>query len=411
MSEAATNWEIGPTLRAMLRNKIGACLIALQIAVTMAVVVNAAAIIADRRAAMDRPAGLAEDELFHLSVRGYTPNFNARAALEDDLALLRQTPGVVDATPVNTVPMSQGGWSMGLQTQPGPNQDGRSVAVYMVDDHGIDTFGVELIAGRDFAPEDVRERPDGTSDWPPTTILSAAMARGLWPEDDPTQVVGRTVYIGADEPMTVIGIVATLQGPWPTSTNVEDSMLVPDKLVTDSVRYLIRTEPGRVDELMPVVEEALAKSNRQRIVRAPQSMAETRAYGYWLDSGLSTTLAVVMAALLLITSFGIVGLASFNVRQRTRQIGTRRALGATKADIVRYFLVENFLIATAGVLLGAVLTVAFNVVLVQQLQVAKVHWLAIPLGMAALWLLGLLAVLGPARKASAVPPAVATRTV
>ena len=162
---------------------------------------------------------------------------------------------------------------------------------------------------------------------------------------------------------------------------------------------------------MPVVEEALAKSNRQRIVRAPQSMAETRAFGYWLDSGLSTTLAVVMAALLLITSFGIVGLASFNVRQRTRQIGTRRALGATKADIVRYFLVENFLIATAGVLLGAVLTVAFNVVLVQQLQVAKVHWLAIPLGMAALWLLGLLAVLGPARKASAVPPAVATRTV
>ena len=132
-------------------------------------------------------------------------------------------------------------------------------------------------------------------------------------------------------------------------------MLVPDKIVSNSVRYLVRTEPGRRDELMPVVEEALAQSNRQRIVRAPQSMAETRAFGYWLDSGISTTLGVVMAALLLITSFGIVGLASFSVRQRTRQIGTRRALGATRADILRYFLVENFLIATGGVLLGAVL--------------------------------------------------------
>ena len=162
---------------------------------------------------------------------------------------------------------------------------------------------------------------------------------------------------------------------------------------------------------MPVVEEALAKANRQRIVRAPESMAETRALGYWLDAGVSTMLGVVMAALLLITSFGIVGLASFSVRQRTRQIGTRRALGATKADILRYFLVENLLIATGGVLIGAALTIGLNVVLVERLGVAKVEWYALPLGMATLLVLGLLAVLWPARRASAVPPAVATRTV
>ena len=411
MSETSTNWELGPTLRCMMRNKIGAALIALQIAVTMAVVVNAAAIIGERRAAMNRPSGLIEDELFHISVRGYTPNFNALAALEDDLALLRQTPGVVAATPVNTVPMSQSGQSRGLSTQTGPDHEMRSAAVYFVDHHGIDTLGVELIAGRDFGPEDVRERIDGVSDWPPTAMLSASMAKALWPEDDPSQAVGRTVFIGADEPMTVIGIVATLQAPWPTITNVEDSMLVPDKIVSNSVRYMIRTEPGRRDELMPLVEEALAKSNRQRIVRAPESMAETRAFGYWLDAGLSTTLGVVMAALLLITSFGIVGLASFSVRQRTRQIGTRRALGATRADILRYFVVENLLIATGGVLIGAAFTIGLNVVLVGQLGVAKVDWYALPLGMATLLVLGLLAVLWPARRASDVPPAVATRTV
>ena len=406
-----SNWEIGPTLRAMMRNKIGAALIALQIAVTMTVVVNAASIIAERRAAMNRPSGLVEDELFHISVRGYTLNFNALAALQDDLAMLRQTPGVVNAVAVNAVPMSQSGWSMGLRTQPGPNQEASSAAVYMVDDHGLDTFGVELIAGRNFRAEDVRERVAGTSDWPPTAILSASMAAKLWPEDDPSQAVGRTVFINNDEPMTVIGIVATLQAPWPTATNVEDSMLVPDKLVSNGVRYLVRTEPGRRDELMPLVEEALAKSNRQRIVRSPESMVDTRASGYWLDAGLSTTLGVVMAALLLITSFGIVGLASFSVRQRTRQIGTRRALGAAKTDILRYFLVENFLISSAGVLLGVALTIACNVLLVQTLDAPKVGWQTTLLGMATLWLLGLLAVLGPALRASAVPPAVATRTV
>lgn len=411
MREQSTNWELGPTLRCMMRNKIGAALIALQIAVTMAVVVNSAAIIAERRAAMNRPSGLVEDELFHISVRGYTPNFDALAALENDLALLRQTPGVVAATPVNSIPMRQSGQVRGLYTQPGPDHEMRSAAVYMVDDHGIDTLGVELIAGRDFGPADVRERVDGVSDWPPNVILSAAMASGLWPQADPSQAVGRTVFIGADEPLTVIGIVATLQGPWPSAPNLEDTMLVPDKIVSNSVRYMVRTEPGRRDELMPVVEEALAKANRQRIVRAPESMAETRALGYWLDAGISTMLGVVMAALLLITSFGIVGLASFSVRQRIRQIGTRRALGATKADILRYFLVENLLIATGGVLIGAALTIGLNVVLVERLGVAKVEWYALPLGMATLLVLGLLAVLWPARRATAVPPAVATRTV
>lgn len=403
--------EIGPLLRTLMRDRVGAVLIALQIAFTVAVVVNAWAIIAERLERMDRPSGVVEDELFHIPVSGYTPNFNAKASVDADLALLRQMPGVVAAMTVNTVPMSQSGWAMGLSTAADAEAVPRSAAVYMVDSHGVDTFGLELLAGRDFAPEDVRERSAGLTDWPPTTILSAAMAKALWPDAAPEEVVGRTVYIGDDEPMTVIGVVARLQSPWPTATNVEDTMLVPDKTISSGVRYLIRTEPGRVEEMMPVVEEALAQANRARIVGSPESMAETRAFGYWLDSGLSAVLVVVMAALLLITAFGIVGLASFSVRRRTRQIGTRRALGARKVDILRYFLLENFAITTLGVVLGTMLAIAANVLLVQSMGLPRIDAAVVLLGMVALWLLGQIAVFGPARRACAVPPAVATRTV
>src|SRR6185437_11551005 len=52
------------------------------------------------------------------------------------------------------------------------------------------------------------------------------------------------------------------------------------------------------------------------------------------------------------TGLGIVGLASFWVQQRTRQIGIRRALGATRTNIVRYFQLENFILASAGVVLA-----------------------------------------------------------
>ncbi len=403
--------EFGPILRALTRNKTGAILIALQTAFTLAVVVNAWTIIEERQRLMARPSGVAEDELFHISTWGYSRDFNAKASVDDDLALLRGLAGIKDATPVNAVPLSGSGWSMSLQTEPGADRDGASVAVYMVDDRGLDVFGVELVAGRKFRAEDVRERGPGISDWAATAILSEAAARRLWPDADVLDVVGRTVYIHDDEPITVIGVVAALQAPWNDWYNVESTMLVPDKTVWNSVRYLVRAEPGRRDEMMPVVEEALARSNRQRIVRAPISMAETRADSYSLDAGLSTILVVVMVALVLVTALGIAGLASFSVRRRTRQIGTRRALGARTADILRYFLVENFLITSVGVLLGAVLAVGFNIWLVGTLNLPKLDWLDVPVGMIALWLVGLIAVLGPAQRASAVAPAVATRTV
>ena len=402
---------VGPVLRALARSKIGAILMALQIAFTLAVVVNAWTIIADRLRLMDRPSGLVEEEQFHLTLSGYTPNFDARTATNADLTLLRALPGIVDATTVNTVPFSQSGWSMGLQTEAGADRDAVPVAVYMVDDHGVDTFGLELLAGRNFRPEDVRERTAGATDWPPTVILSAAAAKALWPDASPLEVVGRTVFIAREEPMIVVGVIALLQSPWPSASNVDHTMLVPDKTIWNRVRYLVRTEAGRLDETMPRAEEALAQANPQRIVRAPQSMIETRAYGYWLDSGLSLILATIMAALLLVTSFGIVGLTSFSVRRRTKQIGTRRALGARKADILRDFLVEVSLISALGLLLGTALAVAFNVALVQTLQMPKLDWPVVLLGAIALWLLGLLAVLGPAHRATQVPPSVATRTV
>ena len=300
---------------------------------------------------------------------------------------------------------------MSLQTEPGDDKQGHGVAIYMVDEHGLDTFGSKLIAGSDFTPIDVRERGNATSDWPDKVIISEAMAKALWTDADPLEVVGRTAYINDGEPITIIGIVEKLQAPWNSWTTVEQSMLVPDKLTWTGVRYMVRTEPGRRDEMMPVVEELLARSNNQRIVRAPESMAETRARSYALDSGLAKILGVIMAMLVLITSLGIVGLASFSVRRRTKQIGTRRALGAKKRHILRYFLVENFVITTLGVVLGAVMTVGFNVWLVQALNFPKIDWLYVPIGMIALWLIGIIAVLGPARRATAVPPAVATRTV
>ncbi|HUD97843.1 MAG TPA: ABC transporter permease [Woeseiaceae bacterium] len=403
--------EFGPIWRAMLRNKTAFVLIALQIAVTMAIMVNAFAIIQERTRLMDRPSGIDEDNIFYISSIGFTENFDSRAAITADLDRLRNLPGVVDAIATNTVPLQGGGWSSGLQTTPGDDVDGTGVAIYFVDEHGIDTFGVDLAAGRNFTPTDIEWHEGSSSRWPPTGIISRAAAETLYPDEDASTAIGKTVYIANNQPVRIVGIVDRLQAAWKSWDGVERSMLVPMYRLSSGMRYVIRTEPGRRDALMPQVEEMLAGSNPDRIVRNMSTMTETRARSYLEDSAMIKLLVFIVSLLTAITGLGIVGLASFNVARRTRQIGTRRALGASRPAILRYFLLENFLVSSVGIVSGAILAVGLNIWMVQTFDLTPVAWYIIPAAMITLWLVGQAAVLGPAHRASLVPPAVATRSV
>jgi putative ABC transport system permease protein len=112
-----------------------------------------------------------------------------------------------------------------------------------------------------------------------------------------------------------------------------------------------------------------------------------------------------------VTSLGIVGLTSSSVAQRIRQIGTRRALGATKGDIVRYFLVENWVITGFGLVFGVGMTYGLNYLLVQVADTPKMDFGLMVAGVVLLWITGVLAALAPALKATSVSPEVATRSV
>ena len=402
--------EIGPIWRAMMRNKTGAILIALQIAVTMAIMVNAISIMQEKDRMMSRPSGLDEHNLFSIASVGFAKDFNERVTIEEDLAALRAMPGIVNAIQSNAVPLSGSGWSMGLQTEPGAEIDGTGVGLYFVDEHGLDTYGVNLLAGENFSASDVAWRERAATEWPDKTIITRAMAEAMFP-DDWASALGKTVYIADTQPITITGIVEKMQGSWPGWDGFERVMLVPTHTLFGATVYLIRTEPGMRDSVMPQVEELLADSNKDRIVRSMRSMDEIRERSYRSESSMIKILTFTIVLLIAITSLGIVGLASFSVNRRTRQIGTRRALGASKLIILRYFMTENFIISLGGVLLGAALTVGLNILMIETFSLTRITWYLVPVAMLLLLAVGQIAVFGPARRASSVPPAVATRTV
>ncbi|GAB5381032.1 MAG: ABC transporter permease [Aliiglaciecola sp.] len=404
-------WEIGPIFRALMRNKVGAILIAIQIAVTMTIIVNSIFIIIERSKLMQRESGIDDANSFYITNTGFGDEFDSKATTIADLELIRNTPGVIDAVQINAIPNSGSGWSMSFQTEPGENKEDQGAAIYMVDEHATKALDIEVIAGEDFTPADVRWRENGTRDWPDTVLITKVLAESLFPDTAWQEAVGKTMYISQSEPMIIKGIVDKIQAPWVGWSDLEHSVLTPEITQFSSTRYFIRTQPGERDRLMPEIEEALASANKQRIIRGLRSVEETRERSYRGDAAMIKILSTTMVILTIVTALGIVGLASFSVNRRKKQIGTRRALGASQSAIVRYFMLENFLISSVGVIIGGVLTIGLNMVLVNVFSLPSLDWYFVPAGMLVLWLVGQIAVFGPAKKAANIPPALATRTV
>jgi putative ABC transport system permease protein len=395
-------------LRALMRNKIGALLIALQIALTLTIMVNAIFMMQERNRQMARASGVDEQNTFYLSNTVFGENYPLQSNLARDLDQIRKTPGVVAATQINAIPLSGGGWSMQLQTKPGDDVDGTGSAIYFVDTQGIAALGVELLAGENFSDSDISWREASSNKWPPKIIITQTLAAKLF-DGDWKKALGQTVYINNHDPMQVTGIVKSLQSPWNGWGDTEHASLVPSQLESKGSRLFIRTEPGRRDALMPQIEKMLADSDKQRIVRNVKTMTETRAESYREHQATNNILLTVIIVLTLITGFGIVGLAMFSINRRTRQIGTRRALGASQWQIMRFFMLENLLISSLGVVLGIGGAIGLNIWLVSTFAMTPLTPGLLLLGCAALLLVGQLAVSYPALIAARISPATATR--
>jgi putative ABC transport system permease protein len=407
--------EFRPILSALLRNKFAPLLVAMQVAISLAVMANALHIVSLRYAAATRPSGVADEQnVFAIRVLPLKmpPFAELIAQQQHDKEVLRALPGVVSVATVNQFPMSQSGWNSVFATNRSQAQPTGISARYSTADSLVKTFGLQLIEGRDFTPADVQEVDYDTADEKnDKVIITKAMADALYP--GAASVVGRSMFFGvgaeADE-MHIIGVVQCMQTPHAaTGIKGEYSTIAPIRSTSPPGSYAIRVEPGQLERVMRDAEAAIRKARNYPVLMKIDSMEEFRAKRYRDDRTLAWMLVAVSALLLLITASGIVGMTSLWISQRRKQIGVRRALGARRIDILRYFIMENLVITGGGIAAGLVLAMALNQVLVSQLELTRLPLGYLAAGGVLLWALGVLAVLGPARRASRISPATATR--
>lgn len=403
--------DFGPILATLSRHRTASVLIVLEIALTCAIVCNAIFLIGERVGRMRHPSGLAESELLRIEITSPGKQDNAQVAIQEDLALLSAIPGVRKAAFTGQLPFGNSSWNSGVKLAPEENHVRINATTYLGSEGLLETFGVQLVAGRDFTRDeyvDEEEALASTTTGP--VIITRAVAERLWPGQPG---IGQTLYLG-DHPLQVIGVLERLVRPneYHGASEYELSLLVPiRKRHTRSVNYVLRVDPARRAELLGAATAALEQSRPGRIILERQTLEEMRNKYYRGDRAMAWLLVSVCAALLVVTALGIVGLASFWVQQRTRQIGIRRALGATRGQVVRYFQAENLLLATFGISLGMLLAFGINQLLMERYELGRLPASYLPVGALSLWVLGQLAVLGPALRAASVPPAVATRTV
>jgi putative ABC transport system permease protein len=406
--------EIRPILSAMMRSKTGAILVAAQVALTLAIVTNAAFVVITRIGITERATGVDEPNLFWLTLQGARTIDDPEAMVQKDLETLRAIPGVVAAGTMNQMPLGSSGWGSGItlnKDQPGSEI---SVAMFLGDEAAVDALGVRLVEGRAFQAAEVRSGDVRKVDVNPNTvILTRNLARRLFA--DGSSPIGKTVWLGsgASAPqLTVVGVVETLMTPWAQrdDNDAYGSLIAALRLYSDRASYAIRTEPGQLARVQKAAEQALLGLRTDRVMVRNKSMARMRELRYRADKTGAGMLIAVSIGLLLVTGSGIVGVASLWVSQRRKQIGVRRALGAGRIDIVRYFVTENVIITTIGAAAGAALALGLNQWLASELSIARLPIAYVIGGVLALWTLGVVAVLGPAWRAAAIPPAIATRS-
>jgi putative ABC transport system permease protein len=404
--------DLMPILSTLKRHKTAAGLIVLQIALTCAIVCNALFLIAERISNIYWPSHMAENELVVLSISGMKRDENPNPQTQVDLAALRAIPGVKGVTFVNQMPFGDNSNNTGVRLSGERDAKPTGATQYVANEGFLETFGLRLAEGRDFQPEEyvydtVVEKQDDP--YIPAVLVNRALAEAMFPGES---ALGKSLYIYGTKPQRVVGVIEDLIHTHPDPGNRKrPAIVLPIRSPYNDGSFMLRTDPARTDAVLKAAKEALVKSggSLKRLVRYEKTMKEMRDEYYRQDRSMVWLLGGVCLGLLIVTAFGIVGLASFWVQQRTRMIGTRRALGATQGQILRYFQTENFLLSTVGIVIGMVLAYGISVMLMRAYELPRLPLYYLPVGAVSLWLLGQIAVWTPARRAALLPPVAALR--
>jgi putative ABC transport system permease protein len=403
--------EIKPILLSLKHNKMLAALIILQVAFTLAVVSNSLFVTTATLKEWNLPSGLADENIISVQSQFYDLSVDNRQAVIDDLEKFKQLPGVISATTTNQVPFGAEAVSnVFLETgdEPQPYQTN----IFDFDYSGFEVLDLQLVDGRHFTQSEViRHDPSQSDARAAVVMISEDQAEALFPGES---ALGKTIWLAANsQPVEVIGIYSNfMNGESLNNDGMSFHTMIRPVVSWQrglDPNYLIRVEPGMAEGMFEEITDVIYET-QGRYLYAIERLTRTQKRMYDGRGSNAVLFMAVSLILVIITGLGTAGLASFLVNQRQKQIGIRRAMGATRFDITRYFLLENSILTWTGLIIGGVLTLVITYVLTEAagenvLQIKFMFMIAV-----GLWAVNLASVYLPAKRAANIDPAIVTRS-
>lgn len=398
---------IVPIINALMQRKFSVLLLTLQIALTTAIFSNLSFVAQEFDRRYMRPSDIKDDLFFTVLLRPIDSKINYFDALRD-ISSLQKISGIVSSSIFRWSPFSGSATTGALRAHPDENAPTLKTAMIDVSTQALTTLELNVIAGRDFQMEDMIVENINADNR--KAIVTQVLATALF--ESAQNAIGKTVFEG-DTRFEIIGVTRDWTGIGIDSSEpVEHSLFIPHYWDNDpEQRYILRVNNNHSREKVITETIKQLKHNYQnKVFLYIEKMDELKKQTSIPGHKFSILLKTINIVLGLVVAFAISGQTLFSIQQRTKQIGLRRALGASQSDIIILLLVENTIIFAFGLTAGILLALYANQFVI------KMGYPSLPpfyliVTCVSLLALSIVSTVMPAISASKIPPGVVTRTL
>jgi predicted permease len=309
---------------------------------------------------------------------------------------VREIPGVRCASYTNVVPFSQGRDEIRLPDEP---EGQLPVVVEHVSTDFFATLGIPIVRGRTFQDSDATAR-GGT----PVAVVSQAFAAAFWNEQSP---LGKVVLLPNDTRALVVGVARNLKS---SEFDVPDGprLYLPQSPRAFTGSLMVRFA-GEARSIAPLISWTIRDLD-STLMPSPRTLQSMMEEAVERVRPLTDIVSIMAILTLLLAVSGVYGTVAFSMSQRTREIGIRTALGATKSHILRSVLISGIRQIAIGLSVGVLLALpaafAFRLLLRSP---SVFDWSTYCVAALALTLAALCAYYVPARRAMRLDPMAALR--
>lgn len=401
--------EGGWSDRSTTTHRLRSALVVAEVALALALLISAGLMMRSFARLQAVPLGFAPENILTMQISLPTSRYGGREQrinfFYQLLERLRAIPSVIDAAAITQPPFFGGHWAVEITVEGGEaaiNATRFSAEARAATPHYFATMGIPRLQGREFTEQD-----RGGDDTLLYFIVSKTFARLFWPNENP---IGKRFRPGTNNPWgTVVGVVGDVRDsllqeePRPTFyfpygyIGMQGLVVVVRTMTRpETVVGAVRAEVREIDPELPVynirtMDQIISNATAQPRFRA-------------------VLLSLFSLAALLLAAVGIYSVMAYLVRQRTREIGIRMALGAERSDILKLVVRQGMILTLMGIALGLAAAFALTRLISSLLfgvsATDPLTFVGLSLGLAAV---ALLASYIPARRAARIDPLLALR--